>query len=201
MVHQKKEKNPVAEGSWRITDLGSHARKHHNTGRILRRNFIVFIYSHTSVLQLYGFCSSNLSVIAAISRKHEWCTAPQNQPWLLTGTALHSSGDQQNSRLCFSPQSSAETPLLRAFQVRHTSQLCQCAQQVISIIKPFLHHISDQISHLCVLCIFSSGTPMLALARPRARLMEASGRFCRTWARWCSPALISFQYGWPRPIK
>lgn len=74
-----------------------------------------------------------------------------------SGTALHLSGDQQNSRLYFSPQSSAEAPLFRAFRVRHTSQLCQCAHQVISMIKPCLHRISDHISHLCVLCIFSSG--------------------------------------------
>lgn len=70
-----------------------------------------------------------------------------------SGTALHLSGDQQNSRLYFSPQSSAETPLFRAFRVRHTSQLCQRAHQVISMIKPCLHHISDQSSHLCSLRI------------------------------------------------
>lgn len=156
VVHQKKKnkKNPWNRRELENNkDLGSHTQKCHNTRRILQLNFMVFFYLHTSVLQLYGFYSSNLSVIAAISHTHEW--SHSKLTLAASGTAQHLSGDQQNSRLYFSPQSSSKTPLFRDFQLGHTSQLCQRAHHVISMIKPRLHRTGIA-SHLCVLCIFSS---------------------------------------------
>lgn len=93
IAHQKNPKKPWNRRQVENdTDLSSHTQKRHNTRRILQLNFKVFIYLHTSVLQLYGsiaqICPSssrlatNLAwMIAQQTNLHCFCNSPALNRW------------------------------------------------------------------------------------------------------------------------
>lgn len=109
------------------------------------------------MLQLYGFCSSNLYVITVISCKHEWSTAPQTNPGCFWNSPALIRWPTKQQVIFLSTVVCRNTVIQSFPGETHLSIVSVCAHQVISMIKPCLHCISDQISHLCVLCIFSSG--------------------------------------------
>lgn len=140
--HQKKKKNNNrgTEELENGTDVGRHAQKHHDTRTTLRLNFeSICLLAHVSAAILWFLqYSSNLSAIVTISHKHSMNDRTTNEPSLLLKQPCTSQVTNK-TRVYIHLQSSSSTLLFSAFQLRHTSQWCQCEHHVISMINPRLH--------------------------------------------------------------